>query len=225
MSHTIKFVRCLPIIFILAVVSLSGCVGAGGTTVTLRTNDLAPPKQPAQGRVLLLSEARDQYPGAPSVGKAVWTAFKAELAPISSDVPPKHKIVELTKSALEKAGFGVQVVTAQEARSYPEPVLQVSIDQFAYEMWGYWYPYVPIDGRTSVVFALQSSDGRQVDGKILSAEGKGSCWFGWCAGALETTMAQSLTNIMNQFIDWTAERSFRSSLTQASARQESPPSP
>lgn len=225
MSHTSKSSQCLPALVVLAIVSLSGCVGIGGTTVTLRTNDLAPPKQPAQGRVLLLSEARDQYLGAPTVGKAVWTAFKAELGPISSDVPPRTKMVELTKSALEKGGYEVQVVTPQEARLHPEPVLQVSIDQFAYEMWGYWYPYVPIDGRISVVFALQSPDGRQIDGKVLSAEGKGSCWFGWCAGALETAMAQSLTNIMNQFVDWASERSFRSALIQATVRQESPPLP
>lgn len=225
MSHTLRFFRCLPGVFILGVISLTGCVGAGGTTVVLRTNELAPPKQPTQGRVLLLSEAGDQYPGSPTVGKAVWTAFKAELGPISSDVPPKEKVVQLTKAALEKAGYGVQVVTAQEARSHPEPVLHVNIDQFAYEMWGYWYPYVPIDGRTSLVFALQSSDGRQIDGKVLSAEGKESCWFGWCAGALETAMAQSLTNIMNQFIDWTSEGSFRTSLIQATAQQDSKPLP
>lgn len=225
MKQMLGFNRYVQAVFVLVFVSLTGCVGAGGTTVALRTNELAPPKQPAQGRVLLLNQAGDQYAGSPNVGKAVWTAFKAELGPISSDVPPREKFVHLTKAALEKAGYEVQVVTAKEAGAHLEPVLRVNIDQFAYEMWGYWYPYVPIEGRMSVVFALQSPDGRQLDGKVLTAEGKENCWFGWCAGALETAMAQNLTKIMNQLIDWTSERSFRSSLIQASVHQESSPSP
>lgn len=225
MRHTLGFRQYVHAVFVVAFVTLTGCVGAGGTTVALRTNELAPPKEPAQGRVLLLNQAGDQYPGSPQLGKAVWTAFKAELGAISSDVPPKEKVVHLTKVALEKAGYEVQIVTEKEAGAHLDPVLHVNIDQFAYEMWGYWYPYVPIEGRISVVFALQSPDGRQLDGKVLTAEGKESCWFGWCASALETAMAHNLTKIMNQFIDWTAERSFRSSLIQAKLRQDSSPSP
>ena len=225
MSPSLVFHRLILAGFAIAITLLTGCVGVGGTTVNLHTNELAPPKQPVQGRILLHNEARDQYPGSPAVGKALWTAFKAELAPISSNTPPKQKLVELAKNALEKAGYEVRVVTVQEARPLPEPVIHVKIEQFAYEMWGYWYPYVPIEGRTTLVFAIQASDGRQIDGKVLSAEGKESCWFGWCERALETAMAQSLTNIMNQFIDWTSESSLRASLVQATARQETRPTP
>lgn len=196
---------------------LTGCVGIGGTTVELRTNNLAPPSHPAHGQVSLLQEAGDAYPGTPAVGKAVWTAFKAELAPITASPPAKIQVVTLAKQALEKAGYEVRLVPVHESSSAGGPVIHLKIEEFSYEMWSYWFPYIPIEGRTIIVATVQGPDGRQIDSRVFSAAGKETCWFAGCRGSLEVAMAQSLTNIMNQFIDWASGTTFRTAIARTAS--------
>jgi hypothetical protein len=191
---------------------LVGCVGSGGTTVSLRTNELASPGQPFQSRVVLLNEAIDEHPGAPTIGKATWSLFRSEIGSITTDPPPKIRIIALAKKALERAGYEVRLISSHERSSNPSPVMRLRIDEFDYEMWNYTYPYVTIEGRMAITAEIHKLDGSQVDSRVFRTQTKDSCWFGGCGKEVEAAVAQNLTVIMNKLIEWTSEESFRKAI-------------
>jgi hypothetical protein len=191
---------------------LAGCVGKGGTTIMLRTNELAPPAQMAHGSIALLDQADDSYPSSPAIGEATWTLFRMHLAGIKAAPSPKTEIVTLAKNSLTKAGYDVQLISNAELATSTGPVLHLRIDEFAYEMWSWTWPYVPIFGNTAITMSVRVPHGQQAEARSFRAPGRESCWFGDCEKQVEAAVAQSLTNIMNQVVQWTAEDSFRTAV-------------
>lgn len=135
------------------------------------------------------------------------------------------EMVELAKTALEKARYEVRVITTQEARSYPGPVIHVKSNSLLTKCGVTGISMCQLRGAPAWFSRFRPPTGVRSTGRSWLRKERKSCWFGWCAGAFETAMAQSLTNIMNQFIEWTSDSSFRASLVQATARQDMNPSP
>ena len=204
-------------------VLLTGCVGKGGTTIMLRTNELLPSPHPVSGRVAILNEADDSYPHSPTIGKATWTLFRGYLAPIKADPSPKTQIIALTKSSFARAGYQISLVQAHEAASDPSPMVHVKINEFSYEMWSWLWPYVPIWGSTALTVTVRTQDGREIESRGFQAEGRESCWFGECAKQVEAAVAQSLTSIMSQLTGWASEESFRSAVAPSQLQQRARP--
>jgi hypothetical protein len=201
---------------------LAGCVGKGGTTIMLRTNELAPPTQMAHGSIALSDQADDSYPSSPAIGEATWTLFRMHLAGIKAEPSPKTEIVTLAKNSLTKAGYDVQLISNPELAASTGPVLHLKIDEFAYEMWSWTWPYVPIFGNTAITMSFRTPQGQQVGARSFRAPGRESCWFGDCEKQVEAAVAQSLTNIMNQVMQWTAEDSFRTAVMSSRVQHARP---
>jgi hypothetical protein len=201
---------------------LTGCVGKGGTTIMLRTNELAPPSRMAHGSIALLDQADDSYPSSPAIGEATWTLFRMHLAGIKAEPSPKTEIVTLAKNSFMKAGYEVRLVQATQAMPSQDPFVHVRIDEFSYEMWSWTWPYVPIFGSTAITLSVRTPDGRQTNARLFRASGKESCWFGDCEKQVEAAVAQSLTSIMNQVTQWASEDSFRSAALSSRSQHARP---
>lgn len=202
--------------FFIIILSLSvGCVGKGGTTILLRTNELSPPSQPVHGKIALLNEADDSYPSSPTIGEATWSLFRMHIDSIKADPSPKTGMIALAQNSLIKAGYEVRLVSAGEATTNPNPIGYIKIDEFSYEMWSWLWPYVPIFGDTAITMTVKTANGQTIDSRVFRAKGRESCWFGDCAKQVEAAVAQSLTSIMNQIIQWASEGSFRKAVVTA----------
>ena len=197
---------------------LTGCVGKGGTTIMLRTNELAPPSQKTHGKIALLDEADDAYPHSPTIGEATWTLFRNHLAVIKAEPPPKKETIVLAKDALAKAGYEVRLVQASQATSSQDPLVHLKIDEFAYELYNWTWPYVLIWGDTAITMSIRTSNEQQKDIRTFRASGRESCWFGECQKQVEAAVAHSLTLIMNQVVAWASEESFQKIVTASQPR-------
>ena len=205
--------------FLVILSLLVGCVGKGGTIIPLRTNELAPPSQPVHGQVVLLEEADDSYPSSPAIGEATWSLFRLHVAGIKANSSPKTEMITLAKNSFAKAGYEIRLVKAPEAISSSHPIVQMKIDEFSYEMWSWPWPYVAIFGDTAITMTIKTASGKLLDTRVFRAKGREHCWFGECAKQVEAAVAESLTSIMNQLIQWASEDSFRRAVVMARTPQ------
>ncbi len=195
----------------ISVVLLTGCVGKGGTMISLRTiEQMAPPSSSTRSQqIYLASEAEDAHPGRPNIGEATWTLFFFHVDGIQANSPITTQMTALAKQAFEKAGYQVHSVAARDTLSSGHPVVHVRVDTFWYDMWSYPWPFVPISGRTVVTVSVKQPDGRELYARQFQGKGWEACWFGSCADEVESAVAESLTGIMNQLSQWASEEAFR----------------
>ncbi len=195
----------------ISVLLLTGCVGKGGTMISLRTNEPMAPPSPSisSQQVFLANEAEDAHPGRPNIGEATWTLFFFHVDGIQANSPIPTQMTALAKQAFEKAGFQVRPVGGRDPSSNGHPVVHVRVDTFWYDMWSYPWPFVPISGRTVVTVSVKDLDGRELYARQFQGKGWEACWFGSCGDEVESAVAESLTGIMNQLAQWASEEAFR----------------
>lgn len=218
-KHSHRVSRCLAML--ISVLIFTGCVGKGGTMISLRINEqMAPPSSSTRSQqVYLANEAEDAHPGRPNIGEATWTLFFFHVDGIQANSPITTQMTALAKQAFEKAGYQVHPVAARDMSSSGRPVVHVRVDTFWYDMWSYPWPFVPISGRTVVTVSIKDPDSRELYARQFQGKGWEACWFGSCADEVESAVAESLTGIMNQISQWASEEAFRKVVMANGAQQ------
>jgi hypothetical protein len=188
--------------------ALAGCAGLGGESVNLRTSPIPQSKSQNVGTVSLLKEAEDRRTGDRSeIGKSTWTLFKIKHSGITAKEPLIFDFVRIIKQDLEASGYPVNLV--DRSTNSGAPTLKVSVEQFAFEMWSYLWPYVPIDGNITLSLVVQAPDGRNIDSRLISSPGEASCWFGGCSENIEDAIDKSLKAIRLQLNQWFNSEGFQ----------------
>lgn len=116
-------------------------------------------------------------------------------------------IVRIVKEELETSSYSVNLV--DRTTTDGEPFLSVFIEQFAFEMWSYWWPYITIEGTISLSLAIETPDGKTLQSKILSGSREASCWFGGCSANIEDAIDASLMKIRLELQQWFNSKPFQ----------------
>jgi len=195
---------------VLVLLAATGCAGMGGESVALRTTPIPLQRSQDVGTVSVALQADDRRPGDRSeIGKSTWTLFKIKHSGITSSAPLSSELVRILEQDLQAAGYPVELVSPTSDAD--TPVLELGIDQFEFEMWSYFWPYIMIDGNIALSSEIRASPrARLLAARRFAAPGKATCWFGGCGGKIEDAIEKSLRSIRLELNLWFNSEDFRS---------------
>lgn len=194
--------------YALLLLTLVGCAGVGGESVHIKTSVIPQSQSPKAETVFLLNEAEDRRPGDRlGIGKSTWSLLKIKHGSITSKEPLLRALVRIVKEELESSSYSVNLI--DQTTTAGEPFLRVFIEQFAFEMWSYFWPYIKIDGTINLSLAIETPEGKTLQSKFFSGSHETSCWFGGCSANIEDTIDASLMKIRLELQQWFNSKPFQ----------------
>ena len=186
------------LLLVLVALCSSACVGIGGETIDLGHEPLAPPGQTVDHAISLQEPAIDGRAETSRIGRATFTVFAITSGAIRTNSPIEQAVIPPIQEALAAAGYTVERTSAQDAAASGNPALRVTIEEFHFSNYNWFFPIVPTWGDIGLKLELLDSAGAVAFSRSYAGSGNSFCLTGSCAfsNATEAGMTEVLEQIV-----------------------------
>lgn len=190
-------------------IALSGCVGIGGETINLAHGELVAPPRDATGDVAVVAPAIDEREDKSRIGRATMTVFAITSGSIRTNAPLTETVARDVGAAFEVAGYSVRTVDG-EAGSASGPHVQITVRDFYFRNYNWFWPIVPTWGDIAIDLVLREDGGAALFERTLEGSGSSICLLGNCAFSNASNAAW--TDLLNELIAVAGSEEFEKAL-------------
>ncbi len=202
--------------FVGALFALTAC-SAG--PIALTHHPLRKPNTTFDDTLAVHRSARDLRHDQSRIGRPTLSLFAIPAGSVTAGQPFGNEVARLVVSALEWAGYDVEVVDPGDPAPRSSPTLAVAIEEFFFKNYTWLYPFIKTWGDIRLRVTLYDANQEVAFERTYSAEGESSCGDVEC-GFFEAT-TDALTDVLNQIVQGSSSREFRVAFEQPPAA--SPP--
>ena len=183
---------CVLLLLMLSSISI-GCVGMGCARIALDHDELE--TRPQSGRSVRMQVPVRDLREHERIGRATITAFAITSGSIHTDEAVEHEVADEIEAGLQAAGFQVERVSSDDA---PPGSIAVSIHEFSFSNYNWFFPVVPTSGTIEIGLTVRSEAGELLFEQRFEGSGNSMCLTGECGfgGATRAAMTEALQQLI-----------------------------